>query len=537
MRYDRNIVPVLVIAVLLGTSGIYIGAHSSGSVPIYSSEMSTRNYSVEATLQNYTQSEPIEIIGDDNFSTSGFSGDGTWQSPYLLENVNITTETVTALRIINTTKPFVIRSSIIATQNDDLDFGVYFENVTNGALEDSKITGFSRNGLYFRYCWNIRVDGNLLTKCHSAIETWGVWNLTLFNNSIVGSRFYAGLLDMIHDSNIANNTLVGNNIGFGISGSSNVSVESNTIVNGLGGVHYGETRNLIVRWNFFANLTGSAVLSTSMIQGYSSPNEASFEFRISNRIENNDFNNCSRAFYSNIGYYTQFSNNTVNNCVIGVHLTWSAGNYIIDNTIRESGEYSIHCQDAHLNRIYGNTLVNSGVSNALDDEDGYNYWDDGESIGNTWDDYIGPEEYRIPGDSNSSDRWPSRYGPPYISITNTTQIIVGTLGVNVTWRAFDSDPGSYTVYQNGTLIASGAWNGSDIVMGLDGLEVGVYNLTATVTDLKGHSKASGILVEVLPIPLAYYLLIGGGVSGIVVIIVLVLWYRKRILLLSDRLPK
>jgi len=520
----RNILPVIFILILLCNSNTSWNYSGYDLESVHDSGATARTIAEES--HNYTQSDSIEVIGDDSFTENGFSGNGTWQSPYLLENKNITTETTTAIRIINTTRPFVVRSCFIVTQMDDLDFGVYFENVTNGILDGSHVSGlFTRAGLYFRYCRNIQVNESLLTNCHSAIVTWGVWNLTVFNNRIIDSRFYAGLLDMIHDSTITNNTLIGNKIGFGISGSSNVFVESNTIANGSGGVHYGETWNLVVCNNYFANLNASAVFSTSMIQGYSSPNEASFEFRIRNTIADNEFNNCSMAFYSDIGYYTQFSNNSVNNCIIGIFLTWSAGNYIIDNTISGSVEYGIHCLDAHLNRIYGNLVISSGLYNALDDE-GYNYWDDDYSIGNTWDDYIGPGGYCIPGDSNSVDHWPARFGPPYISIANETQIIVGSVDANITWRAFDSDPSSFTIYQNGTVISTGVWDGNNLVVHFDGLEVGVYNLTAMVVDELGCVASAAIFVNVLPIPVILYLGIISGVSILLVLIILASQKRK-----------
>jgi ABC-type transport system substrate-binding protein len=98
--------------------------------------------------------------------------------------------------------------------------------------------------------------------------------------------------------------------------------------------------------------------------------------------------------------------------------------------------------------------------------------------------------------------------------------------VEINWNATDEYPAQYLILQNGTVFDSGAWNGSIINIGLDGLARGFYNYTLIITDVGGHQVSDTVTVTVLaggvipilpglPISLASLLITLGSVLVIV----------------------
>ncbi|MFW9914506.1 MAG: right-handed parallel beta-helix repeat-containing protein [Candidatus Thorarchaeota archaeon] len=67
----------------------------------------------------------------------------------------------------------------------------------------------------------------------------------------------------------------------------------------------------------------------------------------------------------------------------------------------------------------------------------------------------------------------------------------------LSWTATDLYPSTYTIYQNGTQIASGTWTaGTPITLELDVLAVGVYNFTIVITDASGNSVSDTVIITV-----------------------------------------
>jgi len=147
----------------------------------------------------------------------------------------------------------------------------------------------------------------------------------------------------------------------------------------------------------------------------------------------------------------------------------------------------------HYNRISGNTL------NAKDSGP-TNMWDDGVAMGNYWDDYSGSGVYSIEGMAHSVDRYPAlmENDPPVITTRPDDITMYDTdTGKNITWVVSDANPSSYVIYRNGTVVVSHIWDGSDIVVSLDGLSPGVYNFTLVVSDLGGLTASDTVFVTVL----------------------------------------
>ncbi|MFW9956952.1 MAG: right-handed parallel beta-helix repeat-containing protein [Candidatus Odinarchaeota archaeon] len=133
-------------------------------------------------------------------------------------------------------------------------------------------------------------------------------------------------------------------------------------------------------------------------------------------IERNDIRACGRIeedYHWYINYYYPAIIVRGTNCSI------------TENTIVDNYGIGIALHGSNITVCY-NIIARNGQGNALDHGSG-NFWDDGESRGNTWGDYIGFGYYYIPGSAGSIDRYPSlssEFMEPYVIIT--WAIIIGT---------------------------------------------------------------------------------------------------------------
>ncbi len=74
----------------------------------------------------------------------------------------------------------------------------------------------------------------------------------------------------------------------------------------------------------------------------------------------------------------------------------------------------------------------------------------------------------------------------------------GTTGHMMTWSPIDLHPASYVILQDGSGVGSGTWNGSAIIISVDGLDLGSYNFTLIVYDTSSHSITDQVMVTVNP---------------------------------------
>ena len=67
------------------------------------------------------------------------------------------------------------------------------------------------------------------------------------------------------------------------------------------------------------------------------------------------------------------------------------------------------------------------------------------------------------------------------------------MGYMISWHPVDLHPVSYIVQRNSVPVKSGAWNSSSetISISVDGLPVGTYSYTITVTDVAERKKDDG----------------------------------------------
>ena len=171
--------------------------------------------------QSAVSMEPISIdddatgVGAHNWtwavSQSWCSGSGTWNDPYIIENIKISGFIYSVgIYICNSNVSFIIQDCLIYNSND----GIYLENVNNSRLINNNCSTNINNGIYLESnCNNNTISGNTANDNGEI----GIYlrlacnNNSIYNNTANGS--ICGIfLDLYCDYNtISGNTANGNN--------------------------------------------------------------------------------------------------------------------------------------------------------------------------------------------------------------------------------------------------------------------------------------------------------------------------------------
>ncbi|MHA2264947.1 MAG: hypothetical protein ACXAEN_21350, partial [Candidatus Thorarchaeota archaeon] len=97
-------------------------------------------------VSSYSEHGLIIISNNSDFVTQGWLGAGTYLDPYLIEGLNITTDS-TSISIHNTTDYFEINDCLLRSSTGRLGYGIQISNVSNAKVEDcvlnSKYVGIS----------------------------------------------------------------------------------------------------------------------------------------------------------------------------------------------------------------------------------------------------------------------------------------------------------------------------------------------------------------------------------------------------------
>lgn len=565
---------------------------------------------------SYTEHEPIEIICNQDFETQGWSGNGSLEQPYVIENLSIVTMDW-CIRIQDTTSHFIIRNCFISSPNPTPTIGVHFQNVTHGSIQNcileehqdglhldtssecsvinnTAINGYKGFHLDKSYDCNLTLNRATLNWEHgfsirrsnncALIDNVG-WDNSIFgfhmetvsgilmvNNTADDNGKYGIYLEEAVNCECINNTIARNSQhGIYLTDSNQCTLNRNSIFdNSLAGIYLYQTFDCTLTMN---TLNQNGLL----IMGYST-------FHWKHKISNNSVNgkplgylleisdvtidctnygqvvmvgcrdvNVSKGIFQNAtcGFLSGFSQNcrvmditstsnslwgfglfytdrfiisndtANNNLQHGIHLQYSHACMILNNTLSSNTEAGFHLspvsnrnnithniannngigfllsEKSESNTLYLNRIGPDNVQNAVDDGES-NIWDDGMAWGNYWSDYDGKGQYNVSGEGHSVDRFPLSMGAvPHLSHPFDFECEFGVQGYSILWLAFDSDPSEYSVYMNESLISSKQWNGSDIVVYLQGLQVGFYVYKILAVDDAGNSAVDIVEVTVV----------------------------------------
>ena len=503
----------------------------------------------------YIVHDPINITSNSDFESQGWPGNGTVVNPYVLENLTITQQIQydPCIEIKDTTAYYVIRNCYLDAPLDGN--AVYIQNAGDGRIENCDIIGdgFYISALYcvdsfhtvvnnctvigaagFNDCdWsevlNCRIEGTLqlvsspnalVDKCeilsgfHEAADisgdnncffncnitgTGSGWGLHLrgsgsgfhvANISVYGVTRYGIRMSSIRDSVIENcriQDVAFDGAGILIDGdpSVRVTLRNNTIVDTGTGIMVDSATdctivNNSIGWNNinaqddgFNTAWDDGAKFGNLYSDYSG--EGTYEIDGSaNSVDHYPriFDSISSAIVGPDDFQYQYGtiNHRITWKIIGI---FSSSFEIFQNETRidsgpcDSSDIEISVDGLDFG-IYNFTLIVTDVSN----------------------------------DNSSNTVWVSVVDTidPVVSNLQDIQFEIGSTGQNLTWTLRDTNPSSYEILVNSSVLMSGTWNstGENITISLDTLTVGIHNMTIIATDIAGNNASDVVIVTVLP---------------------------------------
>lgn len=220
-----------------------------------------------------------------------------------------------------------------------------------------------------------------------------------------------------------------------------------------------------------------------------------FEQMPDSTIFNNTFTGCSRGIYGASDNLV-VSLNDIHDGVYGIYRSGGNDWTITNNTIRWNiigvYFYNVGTRGTIADNIIALNFMDNGNDN------GFGYWDDGASTGNSWDDYSGVGTYTVGGTGGAIDRYPQKYmvTEPIINTPMDVYYAEGSEGNVIVWRPFDNALKDWQVTIDGSLWSSGSWNFHNITVNVDGLRYGTHTVVVTVRDTELNTVTDTVLVHV-----------------------------------------
>ncbi|MFX0183655.1 MAG: right-handed parallel beta-helix repeat-containing protein [Candidatus Hodarchaeota archaeon] len=309
--------------------------------------------------QTYIPHSPILISSDSHFVSQGFSGSGTINDPYRIENLNITTSNGDLISISDITVYFCI-------QNNKLDglttatSGISLSNVQHATIENNSI--------------HSNWDG---------IKATNISNAIFFNNSIYSNARFGVFLTKVTNCTLASNTIHDNLVnGVQLKDSYKTTISSNTIYNH----QYGEYFHSSI---LLDNSSSTLITNNSLFNNH-------YGINFLNSADDNLITN--NTIYGNQEYGIRLEyvsknmiefNTIIDNLLYGIQITiGSNDNTIQFNNFKDNNDGSIQASDDGINNIFTG-----------------NYWDDLDKV-DANEDLIIDNPYPIDGTANNFDHYP-----------------------------------------------------------------------------------------------------------------------------------
>ncbi|MEM4735626.1 MAG: NosD domain-containing protein [Candidatus Thorarchaeota archaeon] len=381
-------------------------------------------------------------------------------------------------------------------------YGFFLEQCTSLTLSKNIAYRNVQNGFYVYLSNAISLLGNTIIEGERGVYLYRSPSCVLTNNTFSGSGLFidgVSITQWLHT--MTGNTVNGKPLGYfknltggTVDGSlyGQVILANCTNVSVSNGVFSWASVGISVGFSSYCTLTNNTVSlnQNAGIRVYFSSN------CIVN--DNNATRNVSWGIVVEYSDKVTLVNNIVSWSSIGLGILYSSQCTVLLSTATDNLHYGIAIGWSSGCVLYENRIGYNILKNARDDGSS-NTWDDGVSKGNYWSDYSGTGTYPIMGAAGSVDRYPNVLDirPPRIEGPPDIEYEFGTVGHMIYWLPEDDHPGNYSIYRDGSLVASGQWNSSGITVGVSGLDVGTYNYTLLVFDAYSNWARDTVIVRVV----------------------------------------
>jgi len=305
---------------------------------------------VESIPADYVLAAPILVTSDDEFNTTVWSGSGTEGDPYLVENLNITTD-ADCVNIVNTTKHFEIRNCFFASVGTLYSYGVQLRNVTNGAVREC-IIGRKGLGIICDGLNDSIISENIIFNCNTGMQAGPISNVTISGNTVYnnsgGMLFFLAINgDVVHNT-VFNCTSTGVYLGWG---GSNSRFAHNT-VHSIKGSHGMESG--IAMWGS----AGWIVEENILYDNYYSMDMLWAEDFL---VRNNDISNSTEGIHAWNVNSSVFEENTFSDCRSAAIFYECNDCTLYDNTLSDIHYRGIDLIGCTAFNLTGNSLNGCGI--------------------------------------------------------------------------------------------------------------------------------------------------------------------------------
>jgi len=377
------------------------------------------------TKQNYMQEGKENLKGsdfwvltytihiDDNWSATvamydWCTGSGTWEDPYLIENVMIDAQ---------------YSGSCIFIENTDEYFIIHNCTVING-----QATG-GQAGIRLYYVSNGTITQNIVTENYAGMYLDHIENITIIENDVIDNPGQGIVLFHSSKNFIINNNQTGSHY-YGLfinSGSNNNTVIGNTFQKNTGAATFGEGIRILN--SQFNNIINNNLLDND--KGIRIEDNSNYNMILQNVIENN----------------------------------FDYGAFVIANSRDSLGNFFYH-------NTFNNTAYNAydnGTGTLWDNGVIGNFWSDYGGV-DANNDGIGDTPYPVDGEAGSMDNYPIVDNTaPIININNPISenifnsppnydIVITEDHLDTVWYTMDDGLTNFKIIANNGMIDASTWN-------------------------------------------------------------------------------
>jgi len=321
---------------------------------------------------------PFTIISVNDWETLAATepwctGNGTWDKPYIIENISINgMNSSSCLQISGTNEVFIIRNCTFHNSSDGVnEGGLILQFVSNGTLERNNCS-FNKYGIWMQYCENMTLVQN---TAFNNSDHCIAFSISSYINVSLNNASYSGLSGL-SVSNVNHSYFYGNNMHY----NTNPGMEmgngyNNTFLKNNLSYNYGEGIKIansdIIRvinntLDFNTNVGLSIVQNNNITVQYNQIcNNKNMGIKIEGCVDNVKIYNNTIIGNEDNGIYATNSldvnitqNRIIGNTYKGIEFVYMNNSYIIDNEINNNLQEGIKFRWGGNNVVIGNRIKN-----------------------------------------------------------------------------------------------------------------------------------------------------------------------------------